>query len=337
MTRQLSVGILRLRNPDLSQRYRDNVDFMTNWNTLSPYERRMRHQAYRTRQNIQRTGSRSSVRVRGVHFTSFPLGPTFDPSNINNMLGNSFSKKLLSFKRGLIELLPLLSHNPSRPIFHSNSEFNTSNALLFLSTLIVELTPTIEVNINNIKQKYLELLPELNPLTALPILYEKVTSQFFRSEQNFLYTRPLNLSLENFQQNLSSIAFNLRKLSPLSIKIILLVLNSGLSGLNPNEELTNNINELVAGPIQNESLIHLACEQLTSVLTSEYLCICHAQGFKDNDALIIHTKKFHKNLIDEEVIARNMDRVTFQQIQEVERQHSTNHPNCDICCNFNEQ
>ena len=81
----------------------------------------------------------------------------------------------------------------------------------------------------------------------------------------------------------------------------------------------------------------MAFEQLKSVLLSEYLCVCHAQGFKDNDSLIAHAKKFHKNLMNEEVIARQMDRVTFQQIQEVERAHSTNHPGCDICCAINDR
>ena len=331
MTRQFSVGILRLRNPDLSQRYRDNADFMDYWNSLSIAQHRSLHRAYH-RRRVEQPATRRSARAGGVNVLSLPVGPTFDPLNINNILGNSFSKKMTSFKRGLIELLPLLCHNPSRPIFHLNSEYNSSNALLFLSTLLVDLTPSIEFSINNIKLKYRELSPVIDPLTALPNLYEKVSSQFFRTEQNFLYTRSLNLTLEEFQLSLSSIASNLGKLSPTSIKIILVVLDSGLSGINPNEDLVNNIDELLAQPISNQSLINYAFEQLTSVLSSEYLCICHAQGFKDNDSLIAHAKKFHKNLINEEVIARQMDRVTFQQIQEVERAHSTNHPDCDICC-----
>ena len=97
--------------------------------------------------------------------------------------------------------------------------------LLFLSTLIVELTPTIELNIVNIKLKYHELETTIDPLIALPSLYEKFTSTFFRSDQNFLYRKCSNLSLEVFQQNLSSIASNLGKLTSLSMRILLLVLN----------------------------------------------------------------------------------------------------------------
>jgi hypothetical protein len=333
MSRQFSVSILRLRNPDLSAQYRSDDDFMAHWNSLSTSEQRRLHQAYTRRNQIRRNPSRNSVRLRHrvAVLTSFPLGPVFDSSNINNILGNTFSKKLSSFKRGLVELLPLLSHNPCRPIFHSNSEFNTVNSLLFLSTLIVELTPTLELNILNIKLKYQEIELVIDPLTALPSLYEKVTSSFFRSDQNFLYKKSSNLSLEVYQQNLSSIASNLGKLSSLTIKILLLVLNSGLSGLNPNEDITDNIDELLARPIENLPLIHLAFENMSTVLTSEYLCICHAQGFKDHEAILDHVKKYHKDLINEEVIARQMDRVTYQKLQDVERRHHLNHPHCEIC------
>ena len=332
MSRQFSVSILRLRNPDISSRYRSDDDFRAHWNSLSSSEQNRLHQAYRRRNRDHQPASRRSVRHPGVAIiTSFPLGPVFDSLNINNILGNTFSKKLTSFKRGLVELLPLLSHNPCRPIFHSNSDFNTSNSLLFLSTLIVELTPTIELNIVNIKLKYHELETTIDPLIALPSLYEKFTSTFFRSDQNFLYRKCSNLSLEVFQQNLSSIASNLGKLTSLSMRILLLVLNSGLSGLNPDEDITDNIDELLARPIENQPLINLAFEQMSSVLTSEFLCICHAQGFKDRDSLLEHAKKYHSHLINEEVVARQMDRVTYQKIQEVERRHHINHPHCEIC------